>query len=486
MEDFYDLEEEDFDLADENELISRYENMVRNHQPAYFSEDDFEELYFLYMNFYIDSFPVQAEHLLRGGAVIKAAIAQYPDSKILKLLQTYHAYKERRTSKRVILDKLAKIPFPDYEQEHFRHVLAHIYCQIGERKKAIQLLEYLLEHTDDEDYIFALHYEILLLYESAQDVPQAIARCNDILKLEIVGKSLVFTDMYWHYHLKPIAIPVFEALAAQYTFSMDAWLYLGKSYFDLMMVEKAVQAFKYAAAVSNNHSLPLISLGRIYVITGKISEAVECFHEVMQLDPNKTELYTEMAEMLYNANDAEQAMYFFAKALDADKKDTNAMFGMALALSSLERYEDSISYIMRAKRIAELPVEAWLLLADDYVELNRDNEALAIFRQLTKQHPKDVDVWLSYSNYYAVIEDFEQACAIVRQGLEVLPDNAFLLYRIANYYFLGRYTWRGVAYLRLAYHTDPELLDFFAAYDEEVMNIPEVLEIVNNETMNEE
>ena len=484
MEDFYDLEEEDFDLADENELISRYENMVRNHQPAYFSEDDFEELYFYYMDFYIDSFPVQADNLQKGGAIIKVAIAQYPDSKILKLLQIYHAYKERRTSKKATMDRLAKISFPDYEQEHFRHVLAHIYCQMGERKKAISLLKYLLEHTDDEDYMLALHYEILLLYESAEDVPQAVTCCNDILKFGIIGKNLVFTDMYWHYLLKPIAIPVFEVLAAQYTFSMDAWLYLGKSYFDLMMVEKAIQAFKYAAAVSN-HPLPLVSLGRLYVITGKIPEALECFYEAIQLDPNRVGLYTEMGEILYNANDAEQAVGFFLKALDADKKDTNAMFGMALALASLERYDDSVSYIMRAKKIDELPIEAWLLLADDYVELNRDNEALEIFEQLVKQHPKDVDVWLSYSNYYAVIEDFEQACAIVNQGLEVLPDNAFLLYRIANYYFLGQYTWRGMAYLRLAYHAEPELLDFFVGYDEEVMTIPEVLEIVSNETMND-
>jgi tetratricopeptide (TPR) repeat protein len=135
---------------------------------------------------------------------------------------------------------------------------------------------------------------------------------------------------------------------------------------------------------------------------------------------------------------------------------------------------------MQAKRVEELPIEAWLLLADDYIELNRDEEALEIYQKMVKQYPKDVDVWLAYSNYYAVIEDFEQACVVAKRGLELLHDNPYLLYRIANYYFLGKSSWRGVTYLRLAYHTDSELIDFFLDYDEEMIKIPEVIEIMND------
>jgi len=480
MEDFYNSEEEDFDLADDNELISRYENMLKSRQPAFFSVDDFEQLYFHYMNYLIDGFPLPDDQLRSGGAIIKAAIAQYPDAEILHLLQVYHTYKERRTSKKVLIDKLGKVPSPDYEQEHFKHLLAHIYTQIGERKKARSLLHFLLENTAYQEDKLALYYEILLLYETAEEAPKAIEYCNTILKTGEVSQGLLFGDMYWHYFLKPISIPVFELLAQQYTFSMDAWLYLGKSYFDLMMLEKAVQAFKYAAAVSN-HSLPLVSLGRVMVLMGNLSEALDYFEEAIQIDPDRKELYTEMGEVLYNSEEAEQAMYFFSLALDADKKDMNALMGMALSLFSLERYDDSVAYIMRAKKAGELPLEALILLADDYIELDRNEEALEIYQQLVKQHPRDVDVWLSYSNYYAIMEDFEQACTIIKQGLEILPDNPFLLYRIANYCFLDEYTCLGVTYLQMAYHADADLVSFFLEYDEDVIKIPEVAEIVKVE-----
>ena len=488
MEDFFNTEEEDFDLADENELICRYENMQKNHHPAFFSVDDFEQLYFHYENFLLDSLSLHDmqlnellnEQLKKGGAVIKAAIAQYPDAEILQLLQVYHSYRERRISKKALVDKMAKVSYPDYEQEHFKRTLAYIYAQIGERKKALSILNFLLENTDDEEDKLLLYYEMLFLFESADEAPKAVEYCNNLLECEDINQGLLFTDMYWHFLLKPIAIPVFELLAQQYTFSMDAWLYLGKAYFDMTMLDKAIQAFKYSAAVSN-HPLPLISLGRIYVISEKIPEALECFQEAIQLDPTRSGLYTEMGEILYNADDAQQAMRFFSMAIDADKKDANALLGMALALSSLERYDDSVAYIMQAKKIDKLPIEALLLLADDYIELDKDEEALAIYQKMVKKYPKDVDVWLSYSNYYAVIEDFEQACVVAKRGLEILPDNPYLLYRIANYCFLGKYTWQGVTFLQMAYHINADLLDFFSDYDENVMKIPEVIEMVNNE-----
>ena len=479
MDDFFDLEEEDLDWADERELISRYENMVRNHQPAFFSVDDFEQLYFYYMRFFIDGFPMQDGQLKKGGAVIKTAISQYPDAEILHLLQAYHAYKERRTTKKVLIDKLGKIPFPDYEQEHFQHVLAHIYRQVGDRRKAFPLFASLLENADDMEDKVRLTYEILFLLGSPEDAPKAVEYCNYLLKTGELDQSLLFGDIYWSFLLKPIAVPVFELLTKQYTFSMDAWLYLGKAYFDAAKLEQAIQAFRYAVALSN-HPFPLVSLGRVLAISGKITESFECYLDALQLDPKQTGLYAEMGEILYYSEDAEQAIHYFSLALDADKNDMNALFGMALALSSLERYEESVAYLLRAKKIDRLSIDAWLLLADDYTELNRDEEAVKIYRQLIKKYPKDVDVWLSYSNYYVVMENFEQACVIAKQGLAILPDNPFLLYRIANYYFLETDIPLGISYLQLAIHADAKLINFFTDYDEEIMKIPEVAEIVKS------
>ena len=478
MEDFFDTEEEDWGW-DEQELVDRYENMLSSRKSDFFSVDDYEELYFHYVNFYFDFRPLSEEQLKKGGRILEAAIAQYPDSEILQLLQIYHAFKDKHISKNILIGKLEKVPFPKYEREHFTHILAHIYRQIGGRAKAFSLLSALLEEADTDEDKLMLYYEIMLLYESAEQAHLAVECCNNILKIGDLTQEELFGEMYRYFFLKTIAIPAFELLTQQYTFSMFAWIYLGKSYCDVLMYEEAIQALNYAVAISNNHPVPLIVLGRIFMEISKVSEAFECFQEAVAIDPSITGLYTEMGELLYVMEMPEQAIYSFSLALDADNNDINAMLGMALALSALERYEDSIAYIMRAKKIEELSVEGWLLLADDYIETNRDDEALAIFQQLAKHHPRDVDVWLSYSNYYAIIEDFSQACAVLNEGLFLLNDSAPLLYRMANYYFLQGDSKLAIPYLRLAFTYEPDFLNMFLEYDDDLAKNPQIIDFVN-------
>ena len=478
MDDFLNTEEEDFGWSDENELVTQYENMMRNQQSVFFDVDDYQELYFYYMNFYADVYFISSELLAKGRAVLHAALAQYPNAEILQLLQTYHLYIENRITRVMLLERLEKLPPPKLEQEHFLHVLAHIYRQIGEPNKAFSLFSNLLENTDLEEDRVILYYEIMMLYEMAENAHQVLECCQNILKTGTVTHEVLFGEMYEYFFLKPIALPVFELLTKQYTFSMYAWLYLGKTYADIMLFDESVQALNYAVAISN-HPMPLILLGRILAIADKPLEAFDCLQEALQRDPAQVGLYTEMGELLYSLDDTQRAMHFFTLAIDANNNDINALLGMALALSSLERYDDSIAYIMRAKKIDALSLEAWLLLADDYIEVNRDNEAVEIFQQLAKQYPKDVDIWLSYSNYYAMVEDFEQACTVAKQGLAILQGNPYLLYRIANYCFLGGDISQGITYLRLAIHTNSHYITFFVDYDENVMQIPEVAEIIH-------
>lgn len=478
MEDFFNAEDEDFEFEEEDELIARYENMLKNRQAIFLSVDDYEELYLYYVNLYMTPFFFLEEDLVKGGSVIKAAISQYPDSEIIQVLQHYHHFRVDKITQKELVGRLSAMPFPAYEQERFRFIMAHIYRQADEKNKALAMLESLFESAYSADDKIELCYEILFLYETADDVPQAIKCCEVLLNTRGINQEVLFWEVYDYFFLKPIAIPFFEQLTQRYSFSVHTWLYLGKSYADMAMYEESIQALKYAVAISDN-VFPLIWLGRVYAVSGNIPEAFQCLQEAMQIDSSRVELYTEMGELLYGMDDYTQATCFFSLALDINKCDVNALIGMALVLSSQERYDESIGYIMRVKKIESLSSEALLLLADNYIEVNRDDEALDIYEQLLLQYPKDVDVWLSYSNYYAMIEDFQHACAIAKQGLSILHGNPLLLYRIANYYILEGDISHAITYLRLAYHTNADCISVFIDYDEDVMKNPVIADIVN-------
>ncbi len=482
MDDFFGSGEEELEDIEGDELISRYENMIRNNHSIYFSLDDYENLFMYYTRFYDDSYSLEDINLEMARLVIQDGIVQYPNASLLQLFYIYYRYLNNELLINETVDQLKGISFQEYEKVSLTYHLINIYIKINLTAEAISLYKQLLKLAQTDEEKINIYSELIFLFNRPEDVPKIVGYCEKLMELEPKREKSLLRELYVHFLFKnDLGLSFFELYVENHPFSINGWQYLGETYSGLSLYEKAVSALDNAVALSDKAD-PLISLGGIYSAWGQREKALECYNEALSISPERTDFYVDIAELYYAVGQIEVALRYYGLALDVNPDDISALMGMAIALAAIEKYDEAIAYLQKVQRSDFASIEALLLLSDYLIEVERDEEAIQLFQQMIESYPLVVDVWLSYSNYYAIIENYRQACAILNQGLVVLQDNVQLIYRMANYYFLyGDYE-QATSYLRIAYMIDKTYLDMFLDYDEQTAKLPEVIETIKELT----
>ena len=477
MDDFFGSEEE-MDDIEGNELISRYESMVKNNHPVYLSSDDYELLFMHYTGFYRDGFSEEVD-MKMTSKVIHAGILQYPNAPLLNVFWIYFKYLDDKISETKTIELLQNIEFPEYERMSQNYHLATVYLKIDALDAARSLYESMLAEANSKDDRKRIYSELIFLFNSPNDIPKLMKYISDFLKITPREEPNMLDELNGNYLFNSeMGVSFFKAYVDKFPFSAKAWQYLGEAYSGQVMFEDAVCAMNNAIALSNSTE-PFISLAWIYRSWGKESEALDIYLEVLAMNPDNKDFYAEMADVYHALGQFGQAIYYFGLALEFNPTNLHALMGIALNFAEQEQYTDAIRHLRKAITIDFAPVEAWLLLADYLIEIGEDAEALLLYEKVTQSYPQSADVWLAHSNYYALTEDVKKACAILDQGLTLMKGNAQLMYRMANYHFLYEDYSAGIIYLKGAYALDEIFLNQFLEYDEQTAALPVVVDIIN-------
>jgi tetratricopeptide (TPR) repeat protein len=474
MDDFFGSEDELEDIEG-NELISRYEGVIKNNQPTYLSVDDYEFLFMHYVQFYNDPF-MEEINLEMAAKVIHSGVEQYPHAPLLNMFWIYNQFLNGKISEEKTLELLHTIEFPEYERLSQNYHLAAVYIKINALDAARSLYENMLRDAYSDDDKERIYSELIFLSE---DISLTLKYTARLLKIAPRREQLLLDELYAHFLFKDdTGISFFKLFVDKFPFSVKGWQCLGEAYSSQFLFENAVDAMNNAIALSNKVE-PVISLAGIYRSWGKYHDALDSYKEAMLIEPDNIDFYVDMAEVYHLLEQNELAIYYFGLTLDNMPNHLPALMGMALSLAAQDNYFDAIHYLRQAITLDYAPVEAWLLLSDYYIEIENDEEAIQLYKKATELFPLSADVWLSYSNYYAMMEDMKQACTILNQGLVLMPDNAQLLYRMANYYFLYEDYSSGITYLKCAYISDSMYLNQFLDYDEYTAMLPVVVDVIN-------
>ncbi len=474
MDDFFGSEEELEDIEG-NELISRYERVIKNNQPAYLSVDDYEFLFMHYVQFYNDPF-LEEINLEMATKVIRSGVEQYPNAPLLSIFWIYNQFLNGEISDEKAVELLRTIEFPGYERLSQNYHLATVYIKINALDAARSLYESMLRDACGDDDKERIYSELIFLSEDASLTLKYTVR---LLTIAPRREQLLLDELYAHFLFKDdTGISFFKLFVDKFPFSVKGWQCLGEAYSSQFLYENAVDAINNAIALSSRVE-PVISLARVYRLWGKHEDALDSYKEAMLIEPDNRDFYSDMAEVYHLLGQQELAIYSFGLILDNTPNHLPALMGMALCLAAQDNYSDAVRYLRQAIKIDYAPVEAWLLLADYFIELENDDEAIQLYKKATELFPLSADVWLSYSNYYAMIEDMKQACVVLNQGLVLMSDNAQLLYRMANYYFLDEDYSSGIAYLKSAYMSESMYLNQFLDYDEQTAVLPVVVDVIN-------
>ena len=481
MDDMFEAEDE-LDDIDDIELISRYENMLNGNHLAYISVDDYESLFIHYTRFYyLFSLPEES-NLEMAGRVIRDGLAQYPDASSLQLFAIYYKFLTENITLEKTISLLKRVNIQEFEKMTQSYYLANIYAKINAVPESIALYHSLLEQAQSEEEEISIYSDLIFLLDKQEDIPKIVEYYEKVREFDPIRERFLFKDLYFHFLFKAeLGVLFFETYTEKYPFSARGWLAVGGMYAILLMYEKAVEALHNAVALSDEVDY-IISLAGAYNAWGKKETALDYFLEVLTTAPERTDCYLDIADLYYSLGQLELALKYYGLSLDAFPDDVETLVGTAIALASMEKYEEALSYLDRARKAEFVPVDVLLLTADYLIELERDEEAITLFEQMTELHPHVAEVWLSYSNYYVSCENYAQAYSILRCGIFAMKDrdeSVMLMYRMANYYFLEEKNDRALSFLEAAYLIDPSYLDMFLDYDEDIVNNPLIMDIVN-------
>ena len=166
MEEYFDS----YPDPETQELVNRFEKMLRNDKHFFFDIDEFEEIidYYLFKN-----------DLKNAGVSIDYSLIQHPASTslLLKKAQLF-VYSNKNEKALKILKEMDHLGYSDYD---LHLIKGNLYSQLEKYEKAIEEYSKAIHGSDDLDEIYsniAFEYENLGKYDRAIEYLLMALDCN--------------------------------------------------------------------------------------------------------------------------------------------------------------------------------------------------------------------------------------------------------------------------------------------------------------------
>lgn len=476
QEDYFDdSTNDDFEDQEREQLIERFEKMLETNTSVFFDSDDYA---FVFDHYFITGKLNKAQKALSLG------LKQYPDSLELQLKKVHYLiYSQKNDEALKLLLETDKALFVETEMILEQ---AYLYTQLHKYDKSIEKYEKLLKVNEEEHgFLEDVYLGLSDVYEQKGEGRKSLYYLQQALELDPDNEFLISSVSDAFYDIanedeKFEIVDYFIRFSDKNPLSSPTWCYLGLAYMEVGLYEKAIEAFDYALALDERNEEALLYQMNTYFKLNNKEKAQETFLSLLQISQFKEMVWYQLGESLYKTGDHESAILAFQKSIDENPNFSISYVSKAIVYAANTDYNKAIESIEKAIVLDQNNAEYWLLKSEYLCDAEREDEALISFQHTVKHFPKESDTWLLYSDFYLSKDDADQAINILFEGIEKQPDNISFIYRMANYYFFKEDFLQGNSYLQLAYASNPELLPEFFEYDENMYNIPDVIEFLAN------
>ncbi|MDD3280763.1 MAG: tetratricopeptide repeat protein [Bacteroidales bacterium] len=474
QEDFFDDNfNEDSQDREMEHLIERFDKMLETNIPVFFDRDDYALIFDHY--FFTGK-------LNKAQKVLSLGIKQFPDAMELQLKKVHYLiYSQKNEEALKILEEADKVLFAETEMQLEQ---AYLYAQLNKFDKSIEKYENLLKIRDDEHiFLEDVYLGLSDVYEQMEEGKKSLHYLKKALELDPENEYLISSVSDAFYNVakedeKYEIVDYFINFLDKNPMSSIGWCYLGLAYMEVDLYEKAIESFDYALALDENNEEALLYSMQTYFKLNDTKKANDTFLVLMQISQFKEMVWHQLGDNLYKSGDNEGALFAFQKSIDENPNFYLSYVSKAIVYAAMENYNHAIESIDKAIALEQNNAEYWLLKSEYLCDAERNEEALLTFQYIAKHFPQESDTWLLYSDFYVSIDAIDQAIQILFEGIEKQSDNISYVYRMANYYYLKEDIIQGNSYLHLAFASNPELLSEFFEYDENMYNIPDVIEFL--------
>ena len=378
-EDFEDYFEEE---QDRRAAVEKYESMLKAHDSVYFDSEEFE--------FIIDHYTEQNE-LKKSRQAVEIAIAQHPESNLLKIKQARQYLLENDAQR--AFELLQHIERDDEEPDYFL-TLGSCLALLGKSKEAIENYCTALPFFD-EDEKFDLYNAIAYEYQRLEKFD---------LALDFYKKALPYAeekDTIYHEirccflsaHRDQEAIGFFQKLVDENPHNSKAWAGIGDCYRMMGQYEEAIDPYEYALSIDPTDIWANTHLSDVYYDLGRYKEAIDTLEEALRNGVETSMLHAALGDCYYRLEDLQTAEHEFHKAVELNPMIGSGWAGLGYVFSDRGQSKKAIKFFEKAYELEPWETEHLYSIAADYRKLDEFDRSMEYLRKIQTLNPNDPDAY---------------------------------------------------------------------------------------------
>ena len=474
-EDFEDYLEEE---KDRKAAIERYEDMLKTHDSVYFDSEEFE---------YIIDHYTQHNQLKRSRQAVEMAMAQHPESNMLKIKYARQYLLENDAQRAFdIMQHVERID--DDEDPDYFLTLGSCLAMLGKSEEALQNYFNALPYFD-EDEKFELYNAIAYEYQHMQKFDLALDFYNKALPFA-EDNDTIYHEIrccYLSAGRREDAIAYFQNLIDKNPYNSKAWTNIGDVYRMMGQYEESIDPYEYALSIDPEDLWTNMHLADIYYDLGRYKEAIDTLEEALRNGVETSMIHTTIGDCYYRLNDLQTAEEHFNKALEINEMIGSGWAGLGYVYSDRGYSKKAIRFFEKALELEPWETDHLYSIATDYMKLKEYDKAMECLRKIQEQTPNDADAYYYIADLYGQQDKIDEAINTIKFGLLQTDNDSSLLYLLAYAYFVKGCRSQGLEALDQALDANFEVWPDFLEYDRELLaNDNDILELIEQHKKSQE
>ncbi len=407
------------------ELIKRFEQMLKNDSEVFFDVHEFEALADHYM---------MSDNIRKALLTTKYGVQQHPNAVNLPLKRAQLLEACNRTDE--ALKELNRAEGIDPYNEELHISRGMIFSDRGLAHQAIRMFERALELADQplaEVYLLlGNEYEDLEQYEQAIKYYKLALDHDgaDELALYHIAYCYDLTENYQE------CLAFFKEFLNEHPYSETGWYHYAVSQHNDENLQEALKAIQYSILIDEGFAAAYHEKAEILEDLKAYEEAIDVYKQLIELDYSTGISYLRISNIYKSIGNPRAALVYSIKATHEDPQLDQAWMERGLLLDEAGKLSEGICFIRKATELSPDNSDYQFICGTSNRKLGFLDEAKTNFQRLLDLGNIEPWVWINYADLMVEMEEYDQAMQLLSKGMELNPENAALNCAYAGYLFL--------------------------------------------------
>ena len=219
-----------------------------------------------------------------------------------------------------------------------------------------------------------------------------------------------------------------KAISIDSNFAL-AYLYLAKSYSQLLETPETIDALRKAKALSLHapeKERLVIYVRYASIIEKNPSKSLSLLEELVKKYPQEKRFHEELGEVYQSRNRIPEAQKEFEKAIQLDPGFASPVNGLAYIYALQGLYDKAIETLQKYASLSPGDANPYDSMGEIYLQMGKIDESINKYREALKAEPSFFQTYNSLAYVYALKEDYEDCFRCIDSLLNAAPSIAFV------------------------------------------------------------